>query len=1306
MVKKQWHKLLSLFSVFVLVLTAILPSTVIYAEEAPLADGQYTIDFEFHKDSTDDKSVMDGYTTKPATLFVDGDTKHIELTLTNSHWIKLFQTDRNGTFVDAEVVSEDTAADKRLVRFPVEDLSEKLDAYTHVHIEDIPGFNYNNYYTVQLAFDETSIVPVEVEEPEQPSDGDENEGNEPEQPVDGDGNQDNEPEQPGDDDENQDNEPEQPGDGDESQDNEPEQPGDGDESQDNEPEQPGDGDENQGNEPEQPGDGDENEGNVPDQSGDGENEGNAPENPSDELTPITLDDGEYTVEFDALHASEDKASSMARYFDSTATLTVEDGNILIDLTILEQPGQLITELLLENNGELEDGVLISEDPDTLSRVEQFAIDGHSTIISAQVDYEVPAANHKGSQPFRISLDLDTISEIETPSEPEEKIEVGTYSIDFNVLKDGTDNISVMDGYTEKPATLFVKESGNFVELTLKNSDWILLFQTDQNGEFVDAEVVDENTEADTRTVRFPVEDLSAKIDAYTHVVVPFINYDNYYTVQFQFDKTSVEPFETEEPEYLGDDDDNENNDPEQPGEEKTPITLDDGEYTVKFDALHASEDKVSSMARYFDSTATLTVEDGNILIDLTILEQPGQLITELLLENNGELEDGVLISEDPDTLSRVEQFAIDGNSTIISAQVDYEVPAANHKGSQPFRISLDLDTVTEVEVPSEPEEPKEPIIEEDEDGNITVKVTDVNNFNHKEADNSYELDYEAKNVHIGKAILSELDVNANLVITGKGGVTATFAIQELLNQLGSSETLVIDFTDITSDYPDALSNVYDITLKADDEAIHTFDEAVRLTFTVDTDKVGNWDNVHIAYINDTDEKEVLQTTIDRDNGVVTADVSHFSIYGVFETIVEDPEEDEETEVTAYTIDFEVHKDGTDEISVMDGYTVKPATLFVGDSAQFVELTLTNSNWIKLFQTDQNGTFVDAEVVAEDTDADTRTVRFPVEDLSSKLDAYTHVVIEDIPGFEYDNYYTVQFAFDEASMEPVDTEGPEQPGDGDIEPTDPEQPGEEDNEPTDPEQPGDEDNNPTDPEQPGDGDKDPTKPGNPSEKPGDEQEIAYYTIDFEVHKDGTDDISVMDGYTLKPAKLFVEDAAQFIELTLTSSNWIKLFQTDQNGTFVDAEVVAEDTDADTRTVRFPVEDLSSKLDAYTHVVIEDIPGFEYDNYYTVQFAFDETSMKAVYTDDPDVDQDPNPNPINTNDPTNTDDSKNKPNNDDGLTYDRNGDTNKTDDSSSKNLTTNTKTTNAKTGDTANFVIFIVLLGASAFILFRKYRLGRL
>ncbi|MBP2078635.1 NEAT domain-containing protein [Oceanobacillus polygoni] len=1075
--KKQWHKLLSLFSVMVLVLSTILPSTVIYAEEAPLANGEYTIDFEFHKDGTDDKSVMDGYTTKPATLFVDGDEKHIELTLTNSHWIKLFQTDRNGTFVDADVVSENTEADTRLVRFPVEDLSTKLDAYTHVHIEDIPGFNYNNYYTVQLAFDETSIVPVEVEEPEQPSDTDENDSNE--------------------------------------------------------PEQPGDGDENDSNEPEQ---------------------------------PVDLDD---------------------------------------------------------------------------------------------------------------------------------EIETGTYSIDFEVHKDGTNDISVMDGYTEKPAKLFVEESGQFIELTLTNSHWIKLFQTDQNGEFVDAEVISENADADTRTVRFPVEDLDSKLDAYTHVHIediPGFTYNNYYTVQFAFDKANLEQIDVEEP--------------EQPDEEPTPITLENGTYTVEFNALHAIEDKASSMARYFESTATLTVEDENILIDLTILEQPGQLITGLLLENNGELEDGVLVSEDPDTLSRVEQFAIDGQSTIISAQVDYEVPAANHKGSQPFRISLDLDTVTEVEVPSEPEEPKEPIMEEDEDGNITVKVTDVNNFNHKEADNSYKLDYEAKNVHIGKAILSELDANANLVIAGKGGVTATFAIQELLDQLGSSETLVIDFTDITSDYPDALSNVYDITLKADDEAIHTFDEAVRLTFTVDTDKVGNWDNVHIAYINDTDEKEVLQTTIDRDNGIVTADVSHFSIYGVFENIVDDPEEDEETEVTAYTIDFEVHKDGTDEISVMDGYTVKPATLFVGDSTQFVELTLTNSNWIKLFQTDQNGTLIDAEVVAEDTDADTRTVRFPVEDLSSKLDAYTHVVIEDIPGFEYDNYYTVHFAFDEASMEPVDTEGPEQPGNGDNKPTDPEQPGEEDNDPTNPEQPGDEDNNPIDPEQPVDGDKDPTKPGNPSEKPGDEQEIAYYTIDFEVHKDGTDDISVMDGYTLKPAKLFVEDAAQFIELTLTSSNWIKLFQTDQNGTLVDAEVVAEDTDADTRTVRFPVEDLSSKLDAYTHVVIEDIPGFEYDNYYTVQFAFDEASMKAVYTDDPDVDQDPDPNPINTNDPTNTDDSKNKPNDDDGLSYDRNGDTNKTDDSSSKNTTTNAKTTNAKTGDTANFVIFIVLLGASAFILFRKYRLGRL
>ena len=78
------------------------------------------------------------------------------------------------------------------------------------------------------------------------------------------------------------------------------------------------------------------------------------------------------------------------------------------------------------------------------------------------------------------------------------------SINFSVLKENTDESSVMDGYTEKPATLWVEEGEKTVHLTLKNSDWIKSFQTMQGELFIDADVISVDEENDKRVVAFPI----------------------------------------------------------------------------------------------------------------------------------------------------------------------------------------------------------------------------------------------------------------------------------------------------------------------------------------------------------------------------------------------------------------------------------------------------------------------------------------------------------------------------------------------------------------------------------------------------------------------------------------------------------------------------------------------------------------------------------------------------------------------------------------------------------------------------------
>ncbi|GAE32237.1 cell surface protein IsdA [Halalkalibacter hemicellulosilyticusJCM 9152] len=201
----------------------------------------------------------------------------------------------------------------------------------------------------------------------------------------------------------------------------------------------------------------------------------------------------------------------------------------------------------------------------------------------------------------------------------------------------------------------------------------------------------------------------------------------------------------------------------------------------------------------------------------------------------------------------------------------------------------------------------------------------------------------------------------------------------------------------------------------------------------------------------------------------------------------------------------------------------------------------------------------------------------------------------------------------------------------------------------------------------------------------------YTIDFTVYKNQTTDISVMDEYTVKPAYLMIEGDTQTVEMTLTHSDWIKVFQTEKNGNYVDVEVVSEDSSENTRTVQFEVEDLSQLLHAYTEVYFEE--PFLYDGKYEVQIAFDLESIEVFDEDDKNGKNDKNPND-NNNGSTNKDV--------DDLKIDRDGQ----DHDNDKNDSSTNQETNAKTADRAMIGGLLLLMLTSGIWLFRKYRLGTL
>ena len=160
-------------------------------------------------------------------------------------------------------------------------------------------------------------------------------------------------------------------------------------------------------------------------------------------------------------------------------------------------------------------------------------------------------------------------------------------------------------YVKSPAEVKVEDGKTIVYMTLLESQYWQSLKIQDGDEFVDAEVVSENEEEKTRVVKFELKDVEKTLNAKAHIIVTGIpglgEYDKTHDIRFQFDGSEV-PAE-EETEV----------DEETPETPEAPATsLEDGEYTIGFKVLHATEEKESpGMARFIETPAALSVKTAS-----------------------------------------------------------------------------------------------------------------------------------------------------------------------------------------------------------------------------------------------------------------------------------------------------------------------------------------------------------------------------------------------------------------------------------------------------------------------------------------------------------------------------------------------------------------------------------------------------------------------------------------------------------------------------------------------------------------------
>ncbi|PFB48408.1 NEAT domain-containing protein [Bacillus cereus] len=701
-----------------------------------------------------------------------------------------------------------------------------------------------------------------------------------------------------------------------------------------------------------------------------------------------------------------------------------------------------------------------------------------------------------------------------------KLADGEYSIGFKVLKDTSDEESMMNQYSVSPGTLKVKDGKKKVSFTLTNSSWITKFETEKAGKLVATNIISEDKEKDTRVVEFDVEDVERVLNAKVKVDIDFLNYHHEYDVRIAFDQNSITPIHVEQPNEKEDPankpDPNEKPDPSQkpdqkpdPDQQPNSNTITDGAYSIPFKVLKNQTDEESKMNTYMVNPGVLKVENGKKKAIVTL--KSSSLIKNFQTEKDGAFVDAKVVSEDKEKDTRVVEFEVNDLSKKLNTKVFIEMASRNYKQTHDVQLLFEQDKLEQIKNEEKQPEVEKPEAEKPEAEKPEVEKPEVEKP-------------EVEKPEAEKPEVEKPDENKK---------------------------------------PDA-----------------------------ETIKDGE-----------------------------------------------------------YSINFKALKDQTDEISMMNTYTKSPGVLKVKDGKKYVSFTLTNSSWITKFEFEKNGSFVDAHVISEDKKADTRVVEVEVPDLSKKLNAKVKV---DIDSMNYHHFYDIQFAFDKGSIKPLDSQGGNNNQGGN------------DNQ--------DENKKPrviVDPENLVDG---------------------QYDITFKVLKDKTDEISKMNDYVVNPAKLIVKDGKKYIEMTLKNSAWITKFQAENNELFADAKVVSEDKNANTRVVQFEVEDLFKKLNAKVKV---DIDEMNYHHFYDVQIQFDTNNIGALGT----IKEEPKNEPKNPVTTPKVDNVKTVGTPD----FNRNADGQKKKEDTKND---SKKEKNSKTADTAQLGLYMVLLLGSLALLVRKYRAGRL
>ncbi len=604
--------------------------------------------------------------------------------------------------------------------------------------------------------------------------------------------------------------------------------------------------------------------------------------------------------------------------------------------------------------------------------------------------------------------------------------------------------------------------------------------------------------------------------------------------------------------------------------EKENITID---YTVSKD----TSDEVSYMDQYMEKPAKVSFENGETYVEMTLKSASYWKSFELL--DGADPIDVQTVSEDKDSDTKVIKFKVKPGTKKLTSKVHIVVPAVNYDNKYTTYVNF-KEAIPEAPTSTEQPSPEEP--EDSEDKNYLEDYTDLNvDLSSAEERNFTVLKEDGSNTSSMDRQMEKPGKIAN--VNGQKMFVTTITSQQFWTdfqvKIGDSyqrvtpisvdgNKKVVMFPLVDNQY------VYDAKVSINAPGFGIMKHGTQIKIEEPSTEEPSTEEPS------TEEPSTEEPSTDKPSINKPEQPSEDDNKPITKEEVPIPDEDKKPtgsnhgstnqEKATSTLGYNVYKEGSSEISYMDQYMEKPAQVLHENGKTYLQLTLKNASYWKSFDLYDGNKKLNVQTVSEDKSADTKVIKFEAKPGTKSLTSKVHIVVSAIG---YDNKYTTEIKFDSAVPKPDGSKA------------------EDSNETDNPTTKPSESNTGTSMEQS-------HQKSDTTKKP--KAESGQITRDYKVYKEKSNEISYMDQYMVKPARIVEKDGKRYVEITLKSASYWKSFDLYDNGKRINVETVSEDKSADTKVIRFVEPNNLKELTSKVHIIV---PAINYDNHYTTRIVFD-------------------------------------------------------------------------------------------------------